>query len=612
MEQVVVTATRNAKLLKNTPDITLVQNFDETQAMGSYQIDDIVEYMPGASSIGGTGSGMPFKRTLSINGMPADYGLILLDGKRVLSSHIHTGANVNILPPEHIERVELVKGAMSAQYGTDGIGGILNIITKKGTDNTNFSFNSYGGSQNTFHSGLSLTGSLNGNIKHSFFSSWDRSNGDPIIKPVFRKGKLAYTKFNLMHQIDANISDALRAGASINYMNIETPYGEDPKAATYFTPGLDLKYRISKDITLHSSSYYSRWKSQKNNELNEIMSPNLIFNYSGFKNHDLLIGSEIIYRNFTRKRVSEHDQYLYGAFIQDEITISPIWDVLVAVRLDKVEDINYVISPKISVLSHINERITWRSSIGRGFRAPTVQDLYETLYSHPGNIHFRAGNQNFKPEYSTTLMSGLDWKVKENSSLMFNGYYYSIDNMITPIDHGLEDPTKYFSESQIPFINDSLVYIYRRENIHQGMILGGELKLHWQFLPNYLINCGFSLSHNENKDTGKSLPYYPGQSLTLKLQGHETISEKFAINGFVGLIATMDRKVWRFKHDGEQQIELKNYQKLNAGIDLVFDNNYELFLNVENIMGQRIHLYEDLDFIIEGVPIWRLGLRIYT
>jgi len=203
MEKIVVTATRRPRLLEETPDVTFVQTAGEIRAMGAVQINDIIEFMPGVSSVGGTGSGQPFKRSVSLNGMPANYSLILLNGRRVLSSHIHTGANVNVVPPEHIERIELVKGATSALYGTDGMGGVLNIITRKGSTNPGISFTSYGGSQNTYHNGISVTGSIGKNIFHSLFSSWEQSDGVPIIKPVFRKDKFGYTMFHLMDQIDA-------------------------------------------------------------------------------------------------------------------------------------------------------------------------------------------------------------------------------------------------------------------------------------------------------------------------------------------------------------------------------------------------------------------------
>ncbi|MBN2411625.1 TonB-dependent receptor [candidate division KSB1 bacterium] len=612
MEKIVVTATRSPQLLEETADVTLVQTAGEIRAMGAVQVNDIIEYMPGVSSIGGTGSGQPFKRSVSLNGMPANYSLILLNGRRVLSSHIHTGANVNVVPPEHIERIELVKGASSALYGTDGMGGVLNIITKNGSTSPGISFISYGGTQNTYHNGISVAGSIGKYINHSLFSSWEQTDGTPIIEPVFRKDKLGYTMFHLMDQFDVETSEKFKASTSLHYMNSETPYRQNPKASWFFIPCIDLEYQHSDHFSLRASGYYSQWKSQLNNELNELASPVILFRYDGWKDQNILFGAEYIYRNFSRSRVIEHDQQSYGVFVNDEFRLGARWRFLTALRLDKVQNIEPVICPKLSVLYNLNENIAFRTSAGRGFKAPTIHELYETLYVHTGDIHCRAGNPDLEPEYSTTVNAGIDLHLSDRLSFILNGSYYSIENMITPVDHGLEDPTNYFPRELIPFITDSLVYIYRRENIHKGTIASGEMKILWHFFDAYTLETGFNISHNKNKDTGETLPYYPGQSLSFKLQGVQTLIKGINIGGFVGLNATMDRKIWRFKHDGEQQGSLNDYQKLDAGLSILFSNGYEFFVNGENLLGQELHLYEDVDFITQGTALYRFGIRLFT
>jgi len=444
------------------------------------------------------------------------------------------------------------------------------------------------------------------------FSSWEQTDGVPVIKPVFRKDKLGYTMFHLMDQIDVDISKKFKASTSLHYINTETPYQQDPKASWLVTPGIDVLYQHSGNFSVRASGYYSKWKSQINNELNEIASPEILFHYDGWKNQNIMFGAEYIYRNFTRKRVTEHDQRSYGVFVNDEFRLGSRWRILAALRLDKVQNINAVVSPKLSVLYDLTENVALRTSAGRGFKAPTIHELYETLYVHPGDIHCRAGNPDLEPEYSTTVNGGIDWKLSNRFSVIINGSYYSITNMITPVDHGLEDPTLYFPREQIPFITDSLVYIYRRENIHQGRIASGEIKMLWHFLDGWSLEGGYNISHNRNKDTGKSLPYYPGKSFSLKLQGRQDIIRGVEIGGFVGLNAAMDRKIWRFKHSGEQQVSLNDYRKLDAGLSVMFANGYELFFNGENLLGEELHLYEDVDYITEGSALYRFGIRLHT
>jgi len=609
-EEIVVTATRREGLLENTPEITFITTARKIAAMGAKEVGDVLPYLPGVSVEGGTGSGQPFKKNVSINGMPAIYSLVLVDGVRLLSSHFHTGTNVNMVAPENIERIELVKGAASAQYGSDGIGGVLNIITKRGSQRPALNFISYGGSQNTSHTGLSIRGSINPNISHSVFTSWEQSDGLPIKTPVFRKDALNYTLFTLMDRVDAQLGKDVETSASVHYVSTATPYKSSPYYSWLITPKIDVRYNVTENLHIRTSGYFSQWKSERSNELNEITSPEITLGYAGLKNHFFLAGAEYIYRRFERSRVAINSQYTYGLFLQDEFTPFSSLSILAALRLDKVEDIDPEISPKFSFLYKVNSALKFRTSIGRGFRAPTVQELYETLYSHPGDIHFRAGNRDLKPEYSTSLTAGIEWKPYQPLSLMVNGYRSSIDDMITPVDHGLEDPTLYFSPEEISFVRDSLVYIYRRENIHKAIVQGVEFKAQWNVFRDYHLEGGMSVIHNENKDTQKSLPYYPGNNFSLSLIGEEHISKKLSIKGFIGLMAANGRKIWRFKHDQEQEVSLNDYQKLDASLALIFAQKYEIFVNVDNILAQELHMYEDVELLTEGQRLFRAGFRI--
>lgn len=168
-EEVVVTATRRPTLLKDVPEIAMTVSRNEIEITSPRDAGEAVRFLPGASVEAGTQGGLPTKENISIDGLPAQYNIILLDGTRVLSSHFHTGADINVIPPENIERIELVKGAASSQYGSDGIGGVLNIITKKGIDNAGLQFTAYHGSQNTSHFSLFSGGKISRTVLNNVF-----------------------------------------------------------------------------------------------------------------------------------------------------------------------------------------------------------------------------------------------------------------------------------------------------------------------------------------------------------------------------------------------------------------------------------------------------------
>lgn len=614
LEKMVVTGTRRPVSIRNTPEICLVANREEIASMQAQDVSNILDYLPGLSTEGGTGGGLPFKKTITINGMPVQYSAIMVDGTRLLSSHIHTGVNINMVPPDNIERIELLKSAASAQYGSDALGGVLNIITKKGSQSSTMNFSSRVGSQNTYYSSLSITGPINQYLTHSVYSGWEQSDGLPIQEPSSRVGAFSFKKYHLMDRIDAQVTERFQVAGSVHYFTSEAPFGGEPMDAWLFTPKTELNYAFSPYLKLSGSVYYTQWNNEKNNEFNENTSPEVTFSYSGFKNHILLTGGEFSRRNFTRKMVEEHKQNAAGFFVQDEYLPFSKLTVLTAVRVDAVDneeaaDAGTVFSPKISLLYRPVSPIGLRFSAGRGFRVPTVQDLYETLYGHADDLHFRAGNKNLKPEYATNLSSGIEWNPLSKLNIMVNGYANFIEDMITPVDHGLEDPDDYFPGIGASIDADS-VYIYQRENIHRAFVAGGECMFSWNVFKGYKLSVGASLIHNENRDTQEILPYYPGQTFFSKLTGTHSINESVAINGFAGVKATRGRSIWTYKHSGPQKVSLEDYQKVDTGLSLRLINRYELFLAARNILGQEIHMYEDKELLTEGEMLFEGGLKL--
>ena len=137
LEEVVVTASGFLQSIKNAPaSISIVKN-DDLAKDSFTSLHSIASKAPGVSVIGGEdgpASG------ISIRGMEGSQTLVLIDGKRVNSSAANPkgGAgdmNSNFIPPvEAIERIEIIRGPMSSLYGSDAVGGVIKIITKKKFD----------------------------------------------------------------------------------------------------------------------------------------------------------------------------------------------------------------------------------------------------------------------------------------------------------------------------------------------------------------------------------------------------------------------------------------------------------------------------------------------
>lgn len=173
LSPIVVTAARAPQLLNDVvSDVTVIEA-DELARAGQNSVVEILARQPGIEFY--TTGGPQTVSGVSIRGAEARHTLVLIDGMRINSS-VQGGVNWNSIDPASIERIEIVRGAGSSLYGSDAIGGVINIITKSGSANQPAQlYGSIGvGSQSTIKSHVGLTGGHQGlsyNLQASFADS---------------------------------------------------------------------------------------------------------------------------------------------------------------------------------------------------------------------------------------------------------------------------------------------------------------------------------------------------------------------------------------------------------------------------------------------------------
>ena len=130
-EQMVVTATRTEMALKKAPaSMSVITAQDIEDSPGITLADIVAESTSVESDFDSTRAG---RQMISIRGMDSDYTLIMVNGRRLSSASAIIRGNdfdLSTIPADSIERVEIIRGPMSALYGSDGMGGTINIITK--------------------------------------------------------------------------------------------------------------------------------------------------------------------------------------------------------------------------------------------------------------------------------------------------------------------------------------------------------------------------------------------------------------------------------------------------------------------------------------------------
>ncbi len=602
MDEIVITANRRETILSETPDIVQVITADDISEMNPASMGELMEYTTGLSVETGTGSGLPDRSIISLNGLPANYTKVLVDGVPLITEHIHTGQNLEFINPAIIERIEIIRGAASAQYGTDAIGGIVNIITKKKSDTTYARLSGYTGSYDTFGGNINLILPYE-NTHLNTFLAWEQSAGYPLLAPAHRIDNTGYKRLQMTNRLDFDISEDIDVFASIESVENAMDWAGDTAYSHLFAPSAGITNRITDELDVTAKAAYSRWQSEVSNEKNVAFTPEIYSTYLMGEEHVFTGGVDYKWNQFERSALLEHEQVSYGGFFQYEWFPSEKYNLMAAMRFDRVEDIGTAISPKLAMLISPNRNINLRGSLGMGFHAPTLQELYEEGYGH-GGAALRFGNPDLDPEYSYTATGGIEFMNRKNLQVSMYGFLNYIQDMIVPVYEG-------------PWIVDPTKDVWRRQNIKNAVVYG--LELNTRFIPrdNMKIDFGYTYTANRDEDTGHQLPYSPGSSLYAKYHSRHDISRGMDLDFFLGARMVFDREAWNWKPDPSLPTSpdglttpLEDYIKLDAGVSLFFgkEKEYEAYLKLYNLLGEDIENLDDVYTVIDGEPVWQIGM----
>jgi outer membrane receptor protein involved in Fe transport len=605
LEEVEITSSRSQQLLKNTPAIVRVISKTEIESIKPRSTSEVLDYVAGITIETGTGSGLPNRGIVSLNGYPAQYCLILVNGTRLLTEHIHTGQNINLIPVNEIERIEIIKGAGSNQYGSSALGGVINIITKDGKIGNEAMLYASGGSYNTYNGGLSVKSRINDKISSYTFTDWVQTDGVPLLAPAHRLGKMSYNSLNLTQRINANITDKLNADTWIKYVRTRMDWGDGENFSYLFIPNLNLNYKVNSDLSIHVKAAYTEWFNETATEKNQLTHPELWANWNISEDNNMVFGGDYSIHTFTRSMVETNTQRAVGIFVQDQQRFNENFAAELGLRVDLVQEISPVVTPKLALLYRPIDFLGVRLGYSRGFKAPTPQEMYEEGYGHSGAA-LRFGNPDLKPEFSHTGSIGLDLNLQNKLFIDASAYYSKVNNMIVPVYEG-------------PWYEvDSSKDVWRRQNILEANILSGQIGVRYLLFNNYGLHMSYSYSDNFTpSEENRQLPYKPGQSLSVKITGKQNITSKICLQEFVSLRTVTGRSAWNWKpasgivDDASGLITaLEDYQKLDAGITISYDKKYDLYFNVSNILGQDIQNLDDALTIIDGEPVFSIGFRL--
>ncbi len=517
-----VTANKRRQSIQDSPVSVGLMTRRDVKRYNKINVDEILEYASGVNFIGSQ---------INIRGSSGfSYGagsrvLFLVDGVPVMPGD-SGDIKWNLVPTTQIERVEIIKGAGSALYGSSALGGVINIITKKASPKPETHVRlSSGAYDEPLHEEWQWSDRLRYfnqiNIDHT------RKIGEhsEIFVAAGRQHTLGY----------AQNSEKLRHNASAKYQtqfagthnltissNYESGKTEDalmwrsqrralevaPEALGDYVRsnkfGLNLFHRwvMQKNVALSTRLSYFRnyWKNLFHDNNNASTAHRYGLEVQGelqlSRENSLIFGTEESWDHVISGLVGSHDQYALSGYIQNE---RPLFISTLKATLGARYDYHYVdtgysdskVSPKVGLVWHAQPYLTFRASSGRGFRSASMSERFsDSVYS---GLRIKP-NPDLQSETSWSHDLALNWRPVPFLYLDVAGFWSDYWDLIEP------EP----NENQvIQFIN-----------LTRARITGVETML--KFIPtrHLFFDIGYTVMQPQNVETEETLAYRPNHLLT--------------------------------------------------------------------------------------------------
>ncbi|MCD6412937.1 MAG: TonB-dependent receptor [Elusimicrobia bacterium] len=624
LNEIVVTAVRRAIPLKDAPANVTVIDKEAIHDSPSRTADDLLRTASGIDTLESDLTEKT-KRSVRLRGVPNQgKTLVLLDGMP-LNWPIHGDVEWNEVPLGNIERIEIVRGPFSCLYGSNAMGGVISILTRAPRKRFECRIKPSYGTNNTFGTTLNL-GGKNSRFGYYFYGRHINTDGyysalEPLpphsTKNARRfdnlSGRLYYfpdnktflTLGSFYSNSDRNRgrefdnSHRQTGGSYLNYRH-HTANGINWSSTVYWhrtNYQTEFDKRPTYDYVEHIETKYStHWGAVTQASFSlrnwNILTAGVEHKHNGFNQDDkYLLG--------TRYAESKGEQQYWSIYGQDEMDFIDCKLILIlGLRCDwwrsydgackdtnpsgsiSPYDDNYSsksygsVNPKISMVYHITDRTTIRSSMGKGFQAPNVFEMYRSFQR--GN-KFYLSNPDLKPE---TLIS----------------YEFGVDRSFG--NDGLTKITVYDSYGN-DFIGNRQIAgtTYQVDNFTKVRIRGIEAEMNYRLAR----HCSFFSNYTYNKATVEKNdpdPTIEGNYLENSPLNKFNVGFAYDIPAFFKLNVN-----WRFVdvmyNDAENEEDLDAYSTYNISIERKVGKYLDLLLKCENIFDRE---YEIPDHTIQKAP----------
>ncbi|WP_247888198.1 TonB-dependent receptor domain-containing protein [Azospirillum brasilense] len=463
-----------------------------------------------------------------IRGMGANYSLVLVNGRRVSTSDaLWRGGDFDYhsIPMSAIERVEVVRGPLSSLYGSDAIGGVVNIITKKPTDKWSGEINGdyrvvepgRGGTQ--YRTGLYAAGPIvdkvSASVSAEYFNrqAWyddSRYNG---VVPVLEKKNLANLLTTLAFDVTEN--QTLEANYGLNRDNRPRGYydrwlSSQKQEIVRNTFGAAHRGNWGWGDTLVEANYEDGRIDDFNSSFNapqqrHLKEKNLFLH--GRSNFRLGFNRLTAGAEYRKQTVEDPNTFLQSGkseigqkavYLQDQIGLIDGLTLTVGTRYDHHEIFGGEFTSRANVVYALTDALSLKAGVSQGYKAPDAYQLSrEYRIVSCGGRCFLSGNPDLEPETSTNYEIGLETRYDrwDGSVVLFHN---KVKDMIQAVYNAGPPPSRNWS------------------NINNVDISGVEVTGSVSLTPKLLLSGNYTYLYTEQSN-GAELDYRPRHKINASL-----------------------------------------------------------------------------------------------
>jgi outer membrane receptor for ferrienterochelin and colicins len=426
----VVSASRQSELRESLNTNVAVLSRRHIEESGSQTVAELLREVPGVMSR--RGSETAGAAGEQIQGIDSRQVLVLLDGQPLLGARgIKRGVvNLDRQSVDRLEQVEVVKGASSALYGSDAIGGVINLITKEATSPFDTTGEVSGGSFGEVNAAAGV-GFRRERLSGLFSVEHHQNDGFDLTPTTFDTTGAPFERVDFMGRARLRANDHLSAGVVVTgYDNLtegrsngELGPQEDRIEESTINLNVHADWLPRANTSVQARAYVARFKERSSGLLAPPVSTALA---PGALDEDLLkidgSFSQLLgnrqqlqggveywrdeYSGINRLRNDAGERASIGtAWLQHRLTIGGRVTTTLGLRADQHSEFGGAVSPKVAANARLGSGVSVRASYGRGFRAPDIGQLYYR-FLNPSSIYQVIGNLNLQPEYANSLQFG--------------------------------------------------------------------------------------------------------------------------------------------------------------------------------------------------------------